>query len=110
MNELHLYERLTHQYRPGWRYLDDEEYRGTAKILKLQLVEDNGIDGHQHKTRVIVPSNLANEDLTSVIEDTLNQSTCQHEHDCCGCASTYATAKRVSKREYAVRLFTSYNV
>lgn len=107
---IHLYERLTHQYRAGWRYLDDERYIGTAKTLAHRLTRDDGIDGHAHRTRVIAPAALRDIDLTAAIEDTMSGSSCRHEHDCCGCPSTYARARRVSRREYAVEIETTYNV
>ena len=107
---IHLYERLSHQYRDGWRHLDEERYVGTAKMLAYRLVSDDGIDGNTHATRVIAPSALRSVDLSNVIADTLSGGSCRHEHDCCGCPSTYANVRRVSRREYAVSLHTIYNV
>lgn len=109
-NQLHLYKRMTHQYRDGWRYLDDEQYIGTAKVLAYRLTADEGSDGHTHVTRVIAPASLRAVDLTRAIEDTLSGGSCQHEHDCCGCANFSAYARRVSRREYAVTVHTSYNL
>ena len=107
---IELYERLTHQYADGWRDLDDERYLGTVKMLSLRLTRDDGIDGNTHLTRVIAPTDLSAVDLTHAIEDTLSGSRCRHEHDCCGCPSTYADARRISAREYAVKISTFYNV
>lgn len=107
---IELYERLTHQYRDGWRYLDDERYLGTAKLLAYRLTRDEGSDGNTHVTRVIAPTSLRAVDLTRAIEDSLSGSYCRHEHDCCGCPSTYAYARRVSAREYTVQVNTSYNL
>jgi hypothetical protein len=107
---IHLYERLSHKYRDGWRELDDEQYVGTAKVLAYRLVNDDGIDGNTHATRVIASSALRSVDLSNAIADTLGGSRCRHEHDCCGCPSTYANVRRVSRREYSVTLHTTYNV
>jgi hypothetical protein len=109
-HEIHLYERLSHKYRDGWRHLDDEQYAGTAKVLAYRLVSDEGIDGNTYRTRVIAPSHLRGTDLSRSIADTLSTSYCRHEHDCCGCPSTWADVRRVSRREYAVSLRTTYNV
>jgi len=40
--QIHLYERLSRKYRDGWRYLDDEQYVGTAKVLAYRRVSDEG--------------------------------------------------------------------
>jgi len=37
--QIHLYERLSRKYRDGWRYLDDEQYVGTAKVLAYRHTE-----------------------------------------------------------------------
>jgi hypothetical protein len=108
--QIHLYERLSHKYRDGWRDLDDEQYVGTAKVLAYRRVSDEGIDGNTYATRVVAPSALRGVDLSNAIADTLSGSRCRHEHDCCGCPSTYADVRRVSRREYAVSLHTTYNV
>lgn len=108
--ELHLYERLTHKYRAGWSDLDDDQFVGTVKMLRPRLVRDEGIDGYTQVARVVAPSKLASANLARAIMDTLSVSRCRHEHDCCGCPSTLAIAKRVSRREYAVELHTTFNV
>jgi hypothetical protein len=108
--ELHLYTQLTRKYRLGWSHLDESEYTGTVKMLTPRKLSDDGIDGHTSITRVIAPAALRSVDLTDAIEDTLTTSRCQHEHDCCGCATTHAYARRVSPREYSVFLSTYYNV
>ncbi len=46
--QIHLYERLSRKYRDGWRYLDDEQYVGTAKVLAYRRVSDEGIDGKDY--------------------------------------------------------------
>lgn len=109
-NTIELYERLTHQYRAGWSYLDEEQYIGTAKILAYRKTRDEGPDGNNHLTRVIAPTSLRHLDLSRAIKDTLSGTYCQHEHDCCRCPSTYAYVRRVSAREYAVTLCTTYNL
>ena len=108
--KLNLYTKLSRKYRLGWDYLDESEYVGTVKALAPRKLSDHGIDGHTAITRVIAPAALRGTDLSVAIEDTMTVSGCRHEHDCCGCATTHAYAKRVSPREYSVYLSTYYNV
>lgn len=108
--ELHLYKRLTHKYQDGWSSLDESVYIGTAKMLSRRMLKDNGIDGQMHLTRVIAPASLGNTNLSDVIHSTLSFSRCRHEHDCCGCARITANVRRLSRRQYSVRLVTTYNV
>ncbi len=108
--QIHLYERLTHKYRSGWSYLDEETYIGTAKVLAYRKVKDDGMDGKLHITRVIAPASLGNVDLSYAIVETMSQSHCRHDFDCCGCATVSASVKKLSRRQYSVRLSTSYNV
>ena len=108
--QLHLYTRLTHDYALGWDHLDESDYVCIVKALKPRLLEDNGIDGRTMITRVIAPSALRSIDLSGAIEDTMTTSRCRHEHDCCGCATTRAYARKISPREYSVYLSTYYNV
>jgi hypothetical protein len=109
-NTIDLYQRETNQYNDSYSHLDEWQQIGTAKILAYRLIRDDGSDGHAHATRVIAPAALRAIDLTRAIEDTMRESNCRHEHDCCGCPSTHAHARRVSAREYAVTLFTFYNL
>ena len=108
--QIHLYERLTHKYRSGWSYLDEEAYIGTAKVLAYRKVKDDGTDGKLHITRVIAPSSLGNVDLSHAIASTMSQSHCRHDFDCCGCAFVSAKVSKLSRRQYFVRLFTNYNI
>ena len=66
-------------------------------------------DGGAARFRVVAPSALKGTDLSRSIAQTMSGSGCRHEHDCCGCASHYASVRRVSQREYAVQVRTSYN-
>lgn len=108
--KINLYKRLSHKYRDGWRHLDDEVFVGAVKMLQPRKLEDDGIDGKLHITRVIAPASLGDTDLSYAIGSTLSSSHCRHEHDCCGCATVSADVRRLSRRQYSVKLFTSYNV
>jgi hypothetical protein len=105
-----LFKRLTNKYRLGWDDLNTHQFLGVAKMLTPRLVEDHGIDGKMHMTRIIVPAALGSADLSYAISSSLSYSHCRHEHDCCGCATVGADVRRLSRRQYSVKLFTSYNV
>ena len=107
---IHLYKRLTHRYRDGWKWQDGHEYVGVAKLLGGRETENRGIDGYTLINRMVAPSDLRGVDLTEAIQNTLSGSRCQHEYDCCGCAATMARVRRVSAREYVVRRQISYNI
>ena len=108
-----LYTFVTRQYRPGWRYLDQQRYVGTVKVLAGRVVREPREDydeGRTYMNRVVAPSKLRNTDLTRAIIDTLSGSSCQHEHDCCGCAFYHVDVKRIGRRDYVVTTSVSYNL
>jgi hypothetical protein len=110
-NKIHLEERLTHRYIDAYRHLDESRYIGVVKELGItRSVAPTGYDdGGEYHFRVVAPTHLKGQDLTRAIGSTLSHSDCDHEYDCCGCARQYASVKRVSKREYCVKVRTSYN-
>lgn len=47
LDTIHLYRFLTHKYRGGWSYLDQEEFVGTATILESHrdiIWDDSGYE------------------------------------------------------------------
>jgi hypothetical protein len=112
MENLELYQRMTNTYASGWSHLDDWQHLGTAKMLQPRMTaEGNGYDeGGQYLAKVIAPRHLKGQDLTRAIENTIEGSSCTHEHDCCGCPTTHARVTRTSSREYSVfyRVFFNY--
>jgi hypothetical protein len=111
-HQQHLYQFTTDKYRDGWRgQLDRSVYVGTVKVLAGRTVREarDYDDGGTALYRVVAPSALRSVDLRQAIRDTMGGSNCRHEHDCCGCASRHVRTRRVSPREYAVIIHTSYN-
>lgn len=100
-----------HQYNAGWRHLEREEFTGTVKVLgPTHQSEGEGYDdGGSTRFRVVAPSALKRQDLSRAIAQTLGGSSCRHEHDCCGCATHRASVRRVSPREYSVKVSISFN-
>jgi len=48
-------------------------------------------------------------DLSQAICDTMGGSPCQHEHDCCGCPTTYVYIERTGEWRYTVQLNITLN-
>jgi hypothetical protein len=105
----HIYTTLSHKYRDS--RLDPVEYVATVKVLTPTRIEEaeDFDEGDTYFFRVVAPSADRGRDLSRAIRDTLSTGGCSHEHDCCGCASTYASVRRVGPREYKVRTRTTYN-
>lgn len=113
MQHVFAQRRLTHKYSPGWAYLDKH---GPGTSLRLtpwrrtepaQEYDDNG--AFVAFTRI--PAGLSRaqrEELKDALRDTLGGSSCQHEHDCCGCAirTVYVTSKG---RRFRVEMRVYYN-
>jgi hypothetical protein len=108
---LHVYNRLTHKYNPGWASLDRHEYAGTVKVLGGRITRqgEDYDEGDTWVHRVIAPAKLKAADLSDALRDTMGGSNCQHEYDCCGCALRHASVKRINRRTYSVRISVTYN-
>jgi len=111
MTKFIISERETYKYATGWNYLDSWKELGTAKMLQARMVREpnDHDDGGAYLAKVIAPSNLKGRNLSQAIAQSIGGSSCKHEHDCCGCASTSARVKRTSAREYSVYLRVTYN-
>jgi hypothetical protein len=109
METLHLYERKSHHYRDGWSGLDRHDFVATVKVTPPKMVrEPEGYDdGGVYIMHARAPRGTPN--LKRALQDSLSNSGCKHEYDCCGCAATYARVTKVSARDYIVRSTVSYN-
>jgi len=92
-----------------YEFFEDDQPLGTVKVLKPRIAHDMGIDGKIQVSRVIAPTHLKARDLTRAIERRWTYTYCQHEHDCCGCPTHFANARRLSSREYFVEIVTTFN-
>ena len=108
---INLYERLTHVYNDAWRHLDRSQYVGTVKQLgPTRVIPAEGYDdGGQYHFRVVAPTELKSINLSQSIRSTLSNSECTHEYDCCGCVRTSARVRRLTPREYSIKVSVSYN-
>lgn len=117
MELIHLEIRKTHRYRDGWAHLDAWESVGVAKITPPRLVEKRPQDQDDYSVGPVmvctarIPAGQDRELSIRALRDEFSGSGCQHEHDCCGCASYHASVRAVPgrRREFSIRVSTSYN-
>lgn len=113
MERISLEVRKTHRYRDGWSYLDERQHVGTAVITPFRRVrEAEDYDtGPVTVARARIPAGQDRELSIRALRDEFSGSGCQHEHDCCGCASYHASVRAVPgrRREFSIRVSTSYN-
>ena len=99
MKVMELRVRKTQKYRDGWSFLDEWEdigsYHIKAESPKIFDEEDHEDSFHQNLF-VRVSSDASHSDIQRALEQELSGSSCQHEWDCCGCYSYYATARWLS--------------
>lgn len=105
----HLHTNLSYEYNDG--RLNPCEYTATAKVINPTRIEegDGYARGNVYYFRIIARPGDRGRDLSRAIRDTFSTGGCSHEHDCCGCATTRATVRRVGSREYKVQTRTTFN-
>lgn len=117
MTPINLYHRHTHSYVSGWKYLDNYTYIGNALVkspMHKLFEDDESVKYHgvvelpaaqrKHMRRVwkrIGKPVSFGRFVLNALEDYWTGS-CQCEHDCCGCFSYVAIAKRVNHKKYTV--------
>jgi hypothetical protein len=111
MQQVHLYERLTHKYADGYRYLDQDRFVATVKLTPPVMVRepDSYDDGGVFVQHLRTPAGAPLALIRQALRDTLGGSSCRHEYDCCGCASTRIFTKVLGPRHVLVRTSVSYN-
>lgn len=109
MGTLPVYARRTNCYMPGWSSLDRHSYVATVKVTPPRTVREpeDFDDGGTYIVHARAPAGAPS--LTRALEHTMSGSNCRHEYDCCGCAFRTAVARRVSARDYVVRVSVGYN-
>lgn len=108
---IYLRKRMTHKYRDGWSGLDQWNHVGTVKELAARRLEEprDFDDGGVVGITVRAPAALARTDLRDALASYYSGSSCQHEHDCCGCAFYRASVRRTGRRDYFIRVSIGYN-
>lgn len=92
--------RKTHGYRDGWSYLDEWEDIGTYEIEargEKDYDPDSYEDAFSQVLMVRVESDASLDDIRRALQAAFSGSHCQHEYDCCGCYSYYATATPLTR-------------
>ena len=70
----------------------------------------NGYDeGERVSFRVLGSKKHDQADQRLALSASINGRSCTHDYDCCGCASTYASVRKVKPGVFAVQARTSYN-
>lgn len=106
-----LSKRESQHYSDGWSHLDRWSDLGKAKALPMRQVrEPSGIDGGAvYLQRVIVKGNASRKDVAQALRDTMGGTSCRHEYDCCGCASTTVEVLPRRRHSYLVKTTVSFN-
>ena len=89
---LDLSLRHTRTYVGAFAHLDDWTSIGSAEVLSHEsklLDEQDMCDPTEIVLQVAVSSDASPEDIDKALRDSFTQVGCAHEHDCCGCTSTY---------------------
>jgi hypothetical protein len=105
MERILLSERLTYKYASGWNELDEWEEAGSVVLKPAKNWRGQVLD----QKYVLINDTKIPGDLSQAIADTMGGSPCQHEHDCCGCPTTYADVERTGEWRYTVKLHTTLN-
>lgn len=106
-----LWLRLSHKYRDGWSSEDSHRCLGEMRLTPRRLVKDQEdmVGGAVYVRTATVPKGLNSKTVVQALCDTLGGSSCRHEHDCCGCASTRVRAHRTRRNRYSVVTTVHFN-
>lgn len=107
--QLHLYQRLSHKWAPGWSHLEDEKFLLTAKALYGPSVEDPNGDSitDEHIQSVCIklpPHDFKPSQIRNALYAQFSGTSCRHEYDCCGCWCSSATVEQKDHRHWSVKI------
>lgn len=111
MDRIELYQRKTHKFTDGWASGDQWDWMGHLKMTPSKLVrEGNGHDdGGTYIRYARLPAGYDWKHIAQSVRDTMSNSGCRHEYDCCGCATRYTNVKLIRPRLMQIRTNVSYN-
>jgi hypothetical protein len=111
MNTITASPRLTFGYRDGWSHLDSWGDSMKFKVLGGRIIEaGNSYDeGGRVLYHVVGDKRADQATQLDALRSYFSGSSCRHEHDCCGCASTSASIKPIRPGLFTVLVRTSYN-
>ena len=103
--------RTTFKYIDAHRHLDEWAETYTFKALAHRRTEEpTGSDsGGSVVIRVVGDKGRDQARQAQALESCFGGSSCTHEHDCCGCPTSYADVTRVKRGIFSVHVTTTYN-
>jgi len=103
--------RTTFKYIDGYRHLDAWAETYTFKALAhKRTAEATGCDsGGAVVVRVIGDKRRDQARQAKALASYFSGSSCTHEHDCCGCPTSYVDVTRVKRGIFSVHVTTTYN-
>lgn len=106
-----VYERVTRNYRDGWKYLDHEEFVGNVRVTPPRLVREPDAEDFGDEGTYIMHARTApgSPNIREALHDTFSGTNCRHEYDCCGCIFRHARVRKVGPRDYVIRQTVSRN-
>lgn len=101
----------TRKWAAGWSYMEATQHVADVKLTAPRVTKQgNGYDeGPRTVQYTRIPRGVNATRLATALVHTLSGSSCQHEYDCCGCASYYTRVTKVNKRQLRVNTSVSYN-
>lgn len=94
-----MQSRLTHRYRAHCSYMDD--WASLPPVYQMERIArecrdedaDYGTIMETHRISEAA-QDLPEDVLFSLVKDTIGDTSCGHEYDCCGCVSTRVSSVR----------------
>lgn len=108
----HAARRWTYHYRDGAAHLDQWGQYLPFKMLGAPRLTEEAQDYDEGDTLlywVIGNKHADIEEQREALLDHFSGSNCRHEHDCCGCASRYASVRHVGRGRFTVRITVTFN-
>ena len=116
MAQVIMQSRLTHRYRAHCSYMDD--WASLPPQYQMERVgrecrdedADYGTIMETHRISEAAQE-LPEEVLFSLVKDTIGDTSCGHDYDCCGCVSTrVSSVRRLSVDKVEVERTFSRNI
>lgn len=107
MHTIQLFERLTHRYNDP--SLDETRQVAVVRVTPGRVIAQGNDYDEGDTTISHVRAPRGSKNLSQALRDTLNSGGCHHEYDCCGCSSTFATVRKVSARDYVLKVSVRFN-
>lgn len=107
--------RKTNEYVGTFSHLDEWESVGSCDVLDMETTYLDTSDPCDPcnitlEVQVTAKDGTTDDDIIKAIKHSFSNSGCHHEHDCCGCISTYVQdVKKTSPNHFTVTQHNSRN-